>query len=172
MPLNLEIKARLTNVNSAIRIARWIQADRVGTLLQKDTYYRVPHGRLKLRQIKGDRSELIFYQRAENSNQRKSDFHILEICDPAGTKKFLSRALPVIGVVSKKRILFLIDGTRIHIDEVRGLGCFLEFEVPIKSTLAGARKRLNELIKKFGIKKKDFIKNSYINCLIEKKGAN
>jgi predicted adenylyl cyclase CyaB len=170
MPVNLEIKAQLTDVKSAIRIARSIQADHVGILLQKDIYYRVPHGRLKLRQIAGQHSELIFYDRVETSDRRRSNFHILPVADSAETHIFLRQALTVIGVVAKKRILFLIDGTRIHIDDVKGLGSFLEFEVPVKSSLTVARKRLEEMIKIFGISKKDFIKKSYIDCLLEKKG--
>jgi predicted adenylyl cyclase CyaB len=170
MPANLEIKARLTDVKSAIHVAHSIHADHAGILRQKDTYYRVPQGRLKLRQISGKHSELIFYKRSEKSDRRKSDFHILSVNDPSGVDRFLRKAFPVIGVIVKKRILFLKNETRIHIDEVKGLGNFLEFEVPIKSNLKLARKQLNELIKIFGISKQDFIKKSYIDCLREKKG--
>jgi predicted adenylyl cyclase CyaB len=172
MPINLEIKAHLADVSSAIRVARSIRANRIGILLQKDTYYRVPSGRLKLRQIVGDCSELIFYDRNEASNERKSNFHILSVADPVEMHKFLTRVLSVVGIVSKKRILYITDGIRIHIDKVKGLGSFLELEVPVTSTVAAARGRLARLVRTFDINKKDFIKKSYIDYRLREKGRN
>jgi len=170
MPINLEIKARISDPKSAMKIARSINAQRVGSLDQKDTYYQVLHGRLKLRQHGNGRSELIFYNRREKSYQRKSKFQIYPLDDSAQLHDLLRQALGVVGVVEKKRRLFLFKGTRIHIDDVKELGSFLEFEAPVKSDLTSAKNALNFLIDKFHIHQQDFITGSYIDYLLKKKG--
>lgn len=51
------------------------------------------------------------------------------IADPTSLKEVLAGALGVSGSVKKTRYLFLYHQTRIHIDEVVGLGSFVELEV-------------------------------------------
>ena len=41
----------------------------------------------------------------------------------------LSKALGVKGVVNKRRKLYMVGQTRIHVDHVEGLGDFMELEV-------------------------------------------
>lgn len=41
----------------------------------------------------------------------------------------LSESMGVVGVVKKIRQLFIVGQTRIHIDQVDGLGNFIELEV-------------------------------------------
>ena len=48
-------------------------------------------------------------------------------------------------VVEKKRRLFLYKNSRIHLDEVRGLGTFIEFEVLVKHGKQQAQKLLELL---------------------------
>ena len=62
-----------------------------------------------------------------------SDFSKTTIQDPLSLKEVLSQALGVKGVVLKKRILFMCNQTRIHIDDVVGLGNFMELEVYTKN---------------------------------------
>jgi adenylate cyclase class IV len=66
---NIELKARCPDLNAAREAARRLGAEFAGTLEQRDTYFVVPHGRLKLRQTAGHGAELVAYARA-NCGQR------------------------------------------------------------------------------------------------------
>jgi len=64
MPANVEIKARVPDMDALRRLAEEV-ADGPPTLLsQSDTFFRAEKGRLKLRVV-NDRAELIFYDRPD-----------------------------------------------------------------------------------------------------------
>ena len=46
-----------------------------------------------------------------------------------GIEQILSNAYGILGIVKKVRLLYLAGQTRIHVDEVTGLGSFMELEV-------------------------------------------
>jgi adenylate cyclase class IV len=46
---NLELKARDVDPKRSLEVCEYLQAEDRGTLLQGDTYFDVPRGRLKLR---------------------------------------------------------------------------------------------------------------------------
>jgi hypothetical protein len=73
---NIELKARCPDLARAAEAARKLGATRVGALRQHDTYFVVPTGRLKLREMDGKPAELVFYQRANEPTFRGSDDHI------------------------------------------------------------------------------------------------
>lgn len=170
MPTNLELKAKIDDVGSSVAIACSIGARDMGMLRQRDTYFRVPRGRLKLREIEGRGAELIYYERNESGPERLSTFTITPVAEPEPLRRSLDAALGIRGVVAKTRRLFLADSTRIHLDHVEGLGSFLEFEVPVEGSPQEAEEKLLRLQREFGIESGAGFRNSYID-LIEGKGA-
>ncbi len=80
MPTNLELKIRVTSHQSLKKILEQIGAENKGMLKQKDVYYSIPNGLLKLRIENGNES-LIFYNRNENDNNRWSDFELLQFAN-------------------------------------------------------------------------------------------
>lgn len=108
-------------------------AQKQGTLLQVDTYFTVQSGRLKLREINGQTCELIYYQRPDTDDSRASLYEIVPLdCDAA--RKILSILATSIGtrtVVKKERELWLYEDTRIHLDQVEGLGTYVELETVV-----------------------------------------
>ncbi|MBI4547902.1 MAG: class IV adenylate cyclase [Ignavibacteriae bacterium] len=169
MPKNLEVKVTISSFNKALDIARSLGASYVGEIHQVDTYFGVQQGRLKLREANDKNAELIFYDRDEHSTQRVSYFQIYPINSPQQLKQILAEALGNLAIVEKKRKVFLYDSTRIHIDDVKGLGGFLEFEVPIHTTLESATKVMNYLIDQFRIDESDFISVSYLDLMLKMK---
>ena len=131
MPHNIEIKARLdpARLEATRSIAAELSGGPPTILHQLDTFFRAPHGRLKLREFGDGTGELIAYERPDTAGPKHSDFVLAPTTDPTALKEALTRALGVRGVVQKTRELSLAGQTRIHVDDVQGLGPFLELEV-------------------------------------------
>jgi adenylate cyclase class IV len=93
----------------------------------------VRHGRLKLREIVGVRAELIQYERSNEARSRKSEYRLTPISHPEELKASLAAALGLRGQVEKHRHVLLWHNVRIHLDKVKSLGTFIEFEAVMSS---------------------------------------
>jgi predicted adenylyl cyclase CyaB len=162
---NFELKAPVADLEAARAIAASLGATDSGTLSQRDTYFSVPQGRLKLREVPGRAAELIFYERPEDAAQRWSEYRISSVDDPAALRAVLAAALGERGVVVKQRQVFLWNGCRIHLDEVENLGTFVELEVVSKGDPANDQERMRALMVAFGLHDKDTIRASYADLL-------
>ena len=138
---NIEIKAPLVDVTLLAQKAETLGAAKQRVLHQIDTFFNVPLGYLKLREISGLGAELIAYSRESGSGPRASDYVVATISDALGVAEALTRSLGVRGRVEKERTLYLFKHTRIHLDDVRGLGAFLELETVMDGIDRGRRKR-------------------------------
>jgi len=164
MPTNLELKIRVTSHQSLKKILEQIGAENKGMLKQKDVYYSVPNGLLKLRIENGNES-LIFYNRNENDENRWSDFEVLQFANAKG-EKFFSKLFDVEIIVKKKRELFYYDDTRIHLDKVNNLGKFLELETLVINGKADAQKRFAKIISLLKLDESKQIRKSYRDLLM------
>ena len=129
MARNVEIKARIDSVDALLPRARALADGDPQTLLQDDTFFRVPNGRLKLRQFGDGSAELIQYHRADSEQATVSDYVRSPVPHVASLRDALQRALGTLGRVRKQRLLLMAGRTRIHLDRVAGLGDFIELEV-------------------------------------------
>jgi len=137
-------------------------ATRHGILRQADWYFRVPKGRLKLRQIGSRRdAELIAYLRPDRTSARTSEFQRLPTPDAAGTRTLLERMLGLRACVRKRREVWLYKNARIHLDTVEALGPFIEIEVVVTEGMGQARALMRELRAALGIRPEDLIAGSY-----------
>src|SRR5262245_32987098 len=125
---NLELKARCPDLPAAREAALRLGARLTSTESQLDTFFRAAHGRLQLREIDGQPAVLIWYDRPDLDRPRGCDYFLVPAPDPALLKIALTAALGVRGAVRKRREVYLWHNVRAHLDEVEGLGRFLEFE--------------------------------------------
>jgi predicted adenylyl cyclase CyaB len=167
MPMNMEIKARVSNPVRLHTLAAALSRD-AGTLLcQEDTFFHTLQGRLKLRTLAPTHGELIYYERADAAGPRASRYEIAHSSTPAALKATLAAALGVRGVVRKQRWLYLVGQTRVHVDEVEGLGTFVELEwvmQPEQTHTAGAH-AVAELMQCLEIAEAELIAEAYIDLL-------
>ncbi|MGB5850034.1 MAG: class IV adenylate cyclase [Ignavibacteriaceae bacterium] len=164
MPTNLELKIVIASHQSLKKILLQIDAESKGILNQKDVYYSIPNGLLKLRIENGNES-LIFYNRNENDKNRWSDFEVLKFTNGKG-EKFFSNLFDVEVIVKKKRELFYYDGTRIHLDTVKFLGKFLELETLVINGKADAKNRFAKIISLLKVDESKQIRKSYRDLLM------
>lgn len=123
---NIEAKFELRDLRLARAIARALGAIFVERVEQTDTYFRVTSGRLKKREAPGEDAEFVFYLRDNESRSRLSRFRIFS--EQEARDRFGEGPLPVWVVVRKTREVFMLENIRIHLDQVEGLGLFIEFE--------------------------------------------
>ena len=164
---NLELKAQCADLTLARAAVLRLGARSPGPLVQIDTYFCVPSGRLKLRWIEGQASQLIWYERPDQSEARISRYYLAPVMDAEGLKAALSAALGVRGEVRKHREVCLWHNVRIHLDDVAGLGQFVEFEAVLSpgETEADSRYRLDQLCRELNISPSDICSGSYADLL-------
>jgi adenylate cyclase class IV len=167
---NLELKARNHDPEQSLQVCEELGAADQGVLRQKDTYFRVHRGWLKLRQERDGPAQLIAYERGNAPSARESHYRIAEVGDPAAMEQTLGAALGVIATVAKTRHLFLFKGVRIHLDAVEGLGNFIEFEgvaTPGVATVDRFEQLLRDLCGSFEIGDGDLVGESYCDLVLD-----
>ena len=129
MPRNIEIKARVASLDELVPRVAPIATEGPIEIAQDDSFFRCANGRLKLRDFADGRGELIFYRRADESGPKESFYLRTPTEAPAALRDTLMQACGGAGRVRKRRTLYLVGRTRVHLDEVEGLGAFVELEV-------------------------------------------
>ena len=166
--ISFEIKARCHDPARVRKVLRSRNAVYKGLDHQIDTYFRIPFGRLKLREGNIENA-LIYYNRTDQKSSKKCDSVLAAYNNGAAVKKVLIPSLGVLTVVDKKREIFFIKNTKFHIDRVRKLGRFVEIEVfgPGGTTgEAKLRKQCEAYRRLLGIKREDLLADSYSDQLL------
>ncbi len=170
MARNIEVKARIDNVESLLPRAKAIADHGPTEIHQDDTFFPCPNGRLKLRAFSDNDGQLIFYQRSDSAGPKASFYAISPTASPNTLREVLSLAYGQNGRVRKHRTLFSVGRTRVHLDRVDGLGRFLELEVVLsedESTDVGVG-IAHELLSKLGISSHQLIEGAYVDLLRQK----
>jgi adenylate cyclase class IV len=162
---NVELKAELRDIALARAICRSIGASFILDFDQTDTYYRIPHGRLKRRETQGEPVEVVFYERPNRASPKLSQFTIFT--EEQATERFGREPLPVWMIVRKHRELWMQGAVRIHLDTVARLGTFLEFEALVSkgNNLAQAHDAIASLRTHFRPAMGELIDCSYSDLL-------
>jgi predicted adenylyl cyclase CyaB len=167
MPTNIEIKARVRDFSDLKRRAEALSDSPLEVIPQEDTFFVTPKGRLKLRVLAPDRAQLVYYERPDHDGPKRSDYFIFNTNDPENLKTTLKLALGVRGVVKKTRYLYLVGQTRVHLDDVAGLGYFMELEVVLRDDQSDndGQAIANDLMKKLGVEPTDLVEGAYMDLL-------
>ncbi len=167
MATNVEWKARVRDLSRQRELAEQLAGSPPELLEQVDTFFNVPHGRLKLRRLSAHHGELIQYLRPDRAGPKQSNYSVVRTESPDPLRELLARALGVRGEVRKRRWLYLAGQVRIHLDEVEGLGTFLEVEVVLKPGQPVAEgERLAETMRlRLDVRDEDLIELAYVDLL-------
>jgi predicted adenylyl cyclase CyaB len=167
MARNIEIKARIDSVEALLQRVKALADHGPTEILQDDTFFSCPNGRLKLRAFSDIDGQLIFYQRPDSAGPTESFYAISPTASPNTLREVLSLAYGQGGRVRKHRTLFLVGRTRVHLDRVDGLGHFLELEVVLsegESADVGVG-IAHELLAKLDISPQQLIEGAYVDLL-------
>jgi len=168
--INIEIKARTTKSATIRQYLLQNGAEFMGIDEQTDTYFNVPVGRLKLREGNIE-NNLIYYERKDQAGPKQSDFNLVPVDNPIALKEILRNSLGIKVIVRKKREIYFIDNVKFHLDQLDGLGDFVEVEASNKTKdipVETLREQCDFYVQAFGIREEDFIDVSYSDMLLEK----
>jgi predicted adenylyl cyclase CyaB len=163
---NLEAKFRLGDVVTAAAQAEAIGFEFYGLLVQRDTFFAVAHGKLKLRD-EDEGSRLIHYHRDHQGGLELSNYEIVDVPDPFEMRRLLSAALDVIADVRKTRRLFKRNNVRLHLDQVDHLGTFGEIEAVLDPDEEPHlyRDEVDDILGSLGVPSGALIRESYFELM-------
>ena len=167
MARNIEIKARVADLAKTAAAASHLATQGPVDIHQDDSFFPCPNGRLKLRAFADGTGELIFYRRADQAGPKESFYLRSVTSEPDTLREALTLAYGTAGRVVKHRVLYIAGRTRIHLDEVRGLGSFVELEVVLnegESADAGALEA-QQLMRQLSIGPEQLIEAAYVDLL-------
>jgi predicted adenylyl cyclase CyaB len=167
MPSNIEIKAYARNFDEIRRRAEGLSDTPVEVVPQEDIFFNTPHGRLKLRILSPEKGQLIYYTRPDQGGPKRSDYHIFQTSDPEDLKHILALAYGIRGIVKKTRYLYLVGQTRVHLDDVEGLGQFMELEVVMRDGQSDTEGQAiaEGLMESLGVEWNDLLEGAYMDLL-------
>lgn len=170
MPRNIEIKARLDGERALADVAARaaaLRADGPQFIEQDDTFFACPNGRLKLRAFADGSGELIFYRRADAAGPKESFYALAPVGDCGPLREALTLAYGQAGRVRKRRELWLVGRTRVHLDRVEGLGAFLELEVVLErgEAASAGQAEARRLMAALGVAPAQLVEGAYVDLM-------
>jgi predicted adenylyl cyclase CyaB len=167
MPRNVEIKARVDDLDAIRGRASAMASGPSEIIYQTDTFFVVQSGRLKVRDFRNGTGELIAYDRANDTGPKQSTYLRVASQDPSALVSTLARAMPTRGIIAKRREVFMVGRARVHVDQVEGLGSFVEIEVVLADdeTAEQAEREARRLIRALGVRHESLIASAYIDLL-------
>ncbi len=172
---NIEIKYRLNScryIKQQLRTHPEIRFDE--QIHQRDVYFKVTEGRLKIRFQEGKPAQLIRYFREDQPTARISNYTIETLQNPIRRVAELQQEHGILGQIEKWRELYFFRNVRIHLDNVTQLGWFIEFESVIspETPYIIARENLQHVLDYLAPCLKTAEKGSYINLMLAKQQDN
>lgn len=163
---NVEVKAVDPDPARTLERALELGASDEGVLVQRDTYFAVLTGRLKLREQEPGGAVLIAYERPDETAAHVSNYRLVPVPDADELRGALAAVAGVRVVVDKRRRLLLWDCVRIHLDEVEGLGSFVELEAVAEpdSDLAREHELVGQVRAALGIEDAALREGSYADA--------
>jgi len=158
----VEMKARYEDLGKARALLAG--SETVGTFRQVDTYFLTGEKRLKVRSVEGRREgQIVYYERPDVGGVKESRVLLAALPDVGAVLEILRRVLPVQAEVRKTREIHRYRGVQVHLDTVKGLGKFIEFEKVLvdESERDAGHKELETLRRYFQIPDEDLMASSY-----------
>lgn len=173
MARNIEIKANASNFSRQLELARQLSDKASVELIQRDTFFNCSdakdkNARLKLREFPDQDAQLIYYQRANEHGPKLSNYHISHTPNPNELKLTLAKLVGEIAVVEKVRTLLIVGRTRLHFDQVKSLGNFIELEVVLgdNDDIAEGENEAQQLMQQLEIQPEHLIQHAYVDLLV------
>ena len=125
---NREFKAKVNHLEWYEQKLLKLNPTFKGTDYQKDTYFNVgTDKKLKLREGNIENA-LIYYERPEVADEKSATILLYKHQPDVQLKLILEKLHGIDIIVEKERKIYFCDNIKVHFDQVKGLGTFLEVE--------------------------------------------
>lgn len=168
---NIEIKAVIEVPDKIRKILQQEQARFIGVDFQTDIYFNVSNGRLKLRRGNIENA-LIYYNRSNEPGPKPSRIIVQELSSGNHLLDILTQSNGILAEVKKKREIYFINNVNIHLDNIEGLGNFVEIEAfshGKKQNESILKEQCSYYVNLFGIGKEDMVSASYSDIILAQK---
>ena len=160
------IKAKVADFSSIENALQNLNPTFVGIDRQKDTYFKVPKGKLKLRQ--GTIENLITkYERVDVEGVEKTTVYQYDLNPTEEQISKIFREHEVIGIIEKERKIYFLGNIKIHLDKTRGDKTFIEIEAIDADDSKSAeelRRQCLGMKEKLGILDSQLTKTGYLSA--------
>ena len=165
---NLEAKWQVSDLETVRARAERAGASFQWRRAQRDVFFAVTQGRLKLRVTDEGKAELIAYFRPDEPGRQASRYIIARVDEPEALLSALSSTVGVLAEVRKQRTLLLWRNVRVHLDEVEGLGTFVELEsvVDADTPRDAAAANFEELASKLDLRPDKTVGKAYVDLVL------
>lgn len=167
----VELKARIYDLDKIRQVLLRLGAEYVKTLRQKDVYFDNVIGRFKLRVNSDGSAKLVYYKRPNEKYAKESIIYLIDIDEPDVISRVLSETLGIKVVVEKVREIYRWQDVRVHLDQVEGLGVFLEFEYEVidhEEVIRDSKNKLMKMLRDLGINEEQLQEYSYSDMLLKR----
>ena len=167
--LNIECKARTTNLSQQEKILLQQQPRFVGEDIQTDTYFFTKQGRLKIREGNIENA-LIYYEREDIAGSKASKVLLYTYEPNPLLREILTITNGIKVVVKKTRRIYFIENVKFHFDTIEGLGEFVEVEAIDTSDVPDEKKlqqQCDHYAQLLGIKEDEYMQQSYSDMLMK-----
>ena len=162
--LDCTLKARIQHVEDLTCRLIELGAQYMGLDRQHDTYFEVPHGKLKYR--KGTLGTLItHYERTVVDLVEKTQVYRYDVNPSEDEIRKLLLNFKVVGETEKSRTLYQLNNVTIHMDQLPDGNSFIEVEAKDfenKIIPSELQAQCLELFQRLGIPKSDYIPTGYL----------
>jgi adenylate cyclase class 2 len=177
-----EVEVKVRADHGAVRAALSAAgASAEGSVEQTDTYYDAPHRdfaatdeALRVRRERRDGTETLLTYKGPlvDDASKTREEHETAVCDAAALRDVLDAlGFEPAATVEKERERFRLDGYTVTLDDVAGLGEFVEVERDVpESEVKRARDGARALLRDLDLDPDDQIRTSYLGLLLDNSG--
>ncbi|CAJ0586618.1 unnamed protein product, partial [Mesorhabditis spiculigera] len=166
---SIVVKARVRDMED-VEAAVFDLTDSLGTqFTQEDVYFNTPQGQLKLRIMHPNRCGALIYHSSEKSiGPKLSTSTLTEVEDVFSMRATLAAALGELGVIRKRRRVFIAEDVRIYLDDVDDIGQFVDIAISCSAKEPGScTKRAEEILRLLRIQQEDVVPAAYLDLMMD-----
>lgn len=171
--IEVEVKVRAQHADVKKRLDE-LDAEHVVDKTQVDTYFSAPHRdfartdeALRVRKENGEAYVTYKGPKMDDKMKTREEHETTVGSAEEARAVFESLGFEEFGTVEKERKVYELDGAKVTLDDVNGLGEFVEIELEADgdAEIDGSRAAILDTLERLGLDSNDSVRDSYLELL-------